>query len=255
MLLDGNRSIKLIDFGFSRMDPFPANRIPIITNHGIFSTRSSSTRDLNQLLWDMWHYNNVANIPAGSLRDLFRVCLTNIPNLERRYTVHPLWRQGVDLRDPRTASNVAPGQSIRNIVAAPAMPIITNMFTYSSLFDFGNRYDNPNTRASIIRNQLEIDHGLYNAAVETYGINPACDAVPPIPALIPYVSPAAAVDPAAPGAMNMSGGRIQMKGLLLPYMYSQNNSTIVGGKRSNRSKRTKRTKRTKNLITKKYRRQ
>ena len=235
-MIDYDGNYKLIDFGFARMDPFPVNRRPIVTNHRALSLRTSESRDLNQLLWYIWHFSQARRLPQGRLRNLFLNCLTNIPGLERRYAQHPIWRQSVDLKDPITSSDVQPGQIIRNIVVPPAVPVVTNMFEYASLFYFGNRYDNPNTRAVIVNNQLEIDYGMYSQAGETYGINPVCVAGPAVPVFIPYVPPVAAVPPGEAGAMNMSGGNIQMKGMMITYLYSQDTG-IIGGKRRVRTKR------------------
>ena len=268
-MMDAAGNYRLIDFGFSRMDPF-LNGNEIVADPMGLTTRASESRDFTQLLWSVWHSSKGSQVPNLSpLYNLFDRCLHNIaglfrlnPNPPNNWLAPP---NGVDLRDINTRQ--APGQII-----ADANSQLT-MNSYDSLFKFGNQFNNQNATPTAVKNYLEqappIGFGPYPG--ETYGIA-AC--APELPALVfesiddevdfssnnnedsnndnnnhnadneqseesGMNSPskrhkvAIRLPPAAAGAPRRGGGGI--KGLILPYLYT----SMIGGKRKIKKRKTR----------------
>ena len=232
IMIDMHGSYRLIDFGFSRMDPF-LNGNEIVADPIPLSTRSSESRDLTQLLWYIWHYVNGNQFPLGSIiRNLFIYCLKNIPGLNRRNPNPPYnWLQppnGVNLLHVNTIQ--APGQII-----ADANWQLT-MDSYTSLFYFGNRFNNSHATPTAVKNRLEQappnGYGPRNAfgiGGDSYGINQFnCIPLPPFPQNPQNPGPHG---PAA--AAPRRGGGEGIKGLIFPILFKsvKFNSKMIGGQR------------------------
>ena len=266
IMMDAAGNYRLIDFGFSRMDPF-LNGNQIVADPMGLTTMASESRDFTQLLWSLWHTSRGSQVSNVSpVYNLFDRCLHNIiglyrlnPNPPNDWLAPP---NGVDLRNVNTRQ--PPGQII-----ADANSQLT-MNSYNSLFSFGNQFNNQNATPTAVKNYLEqaapLGYGPYPA--ETYGIA-AC--APELPALVfesiddevdlsstndednnndnnnaksgensPSKRRKVVIPPAPPaaaaGAPRRGGGRI--KGLILPYLYT----SMTGGKRKIKKRKTRNTK-------------
>jgi serine/threonine protein kinase len=223
IMIDMRGSYRLIDFGFSRMDPF-LNTNKIVADPIPLSTRSSESRDLTQLFWYIWHYANGNQLPIGSrMKNLFRYCLINIPGLDRLSPDQLYWFQnGVDLSHQSTRQ--PPGQTIRD-----ANSYLT-MNSYKSLFYFGNRFNNSHATPTVVKNYLEqvLPNGYGPYPAETYGINQNnCIPLPPFPQNPGPLGPHGPLGPLGPAAAApRRGGGEGMKGLIFPVL-----SKTIGGQR------------------------
>jgi hypothetical protein len=267
VMMDATGNYRLIDFGFSRMDPF-LNGNEIVADPMGLTTRASESRDFTQLLWSVWHSSKGSQVPNLSpVYNLFDRCLHNIAGLFRLNPNPPNdWLappNGVDLRDINTRQ--APGQIIADVNSQLAID------NYDSFFRFGNQFNNPNATPTAVKNYLEQPppQGFGQYPGETYGIA-AC--APELPELVfesiddevdfgssdedsnnndnadneqseansPSKRQKIAIPPAPPavaaGAPRRGGGRI--KGLILPYLYT----SMTGGKRKIKKRKTRNTK-------------
>jgi Protein kinase domain len=238
IMIDAHGSYRLIDFGFSRIDPF-LNGNEIVADPVGLTTRASESRDLTQLLWYIWHYTNGNQLPLGNrITNLFIYCLKNIQGLRRQNPNPPNnWLappNGVNLLHVNTTQ--VPGQIIRN-----AMFQLT-MDSYSSLFNFGNAFDNPNGTPTAVKNRLELlppngygPRNPFGIGGDRYGINQNnCIPLPPFPQ-----------NPGAPAIM-IGGG---MKGLIVPILSKsvKFNSKTIGGRKTKKQKKSKKQRKSKKL--------
>ena len=238
IMIDMHGSYRLIDFGFSRMDPF-LNGNEIVADPVGLTTRASESRDLTQLLWCIWHYTNAIGnqLPPGNrMRYLFAYCLKNIPGLDRQNPNPPYnWLappNGVNLLDVNTIQ--APGQII-----ADANSQLT-MRNYKSLFYFGNLFNNPRGTPTAIKNRLELlppngygPRNPFGIGGDRYGINQNnCIPLPPFPQNPQILGPPGPpgplgpLGPPGPAAAAPRRGGGGMKGLIFPLL-----SRTSGGQR------------------------
>jgi len=262
IMIDAAGNYRLIDFGFSRMDPF-LNGNEIVADPMGLTRRASESRDFTQVLWSIWHSSKGNQVPNLSpVYNLFDRCLHNIANLFRKNPNPPNnWLappNGVNLLDVNTIQ--APGQIIADVNSQ------LRMRNYDSFFSFGNQFNNPNATPTAVKNYLEQPppQGFGPYPGETYGIA-AC--APELPELVfesiddedndnadndnadndnadsganspskrrKVVIPPLPLPPAvAAGAPRRGGGG--MKGLILPYLYT----STIGGKRKIKKRKTR----------------